>query len=124
MMSDRSFEFVAAALRASVIERPDDVAVLRHHLRPEFARVPLIFHRLCAGAAIDFYEYRIFFRGVEIWRLDDAGVKRGSVGGFYRGELGFGQLIVIEFGYFIFYDGGHEISVGSIQALTGQHRSR
>src|ERR1700692_5061940 len=75
------FENVATPGGAAIIERKNDVALLRHHLVPQESSGarPGVQNNLGVRAAVGERNNRGFLRGIEIGRLDHRAIQRYAV---------------------------------------------
>src|SRR5437879_3163201 len=68
----RSFESMSAPRRATIIQRENNVTLLRHELVPqEIGSAPAVADNLSVRPAIGVSEHRVFLLWIKIRRLDD-----------------------------------------------------
>src|SRR5260370_14600410 len=80
----RRFESMAAAPRAAIVQRKDNVALLCHELVPkEVGAAPAVSNDLSVRPPIRVNQNGIFRLRMEVRRLNDAGVELPSVARFH-----------------------------------------
>src|SRR3989449_4339430 len=120
----RCFECMPAARRATIINRKNNVALLRHELMPEKIRTaPGVSNNLSVRSPIRVDQHGIFLLRIEVRRLDDAGVELHAIPRLHGEIFHRRKMVVSKLSDFVFVNRADARTVAAVEILAWWRRS-